>query len=536
MIKIGILIDGFEVRAWQFELLEFIQSHPSLAIEAIIIKNNRPEFNNKNSSLYRISQAIDRKIFKTKEQLFEVKDISFFKNKYDCYYINGEEKRFSYRFLESDLNRIRELELDLLIRFGFGILRGGILNAAKNGVWSLHHGDNRINRGGPPAFWEVVNQEPVTGITLQRLSENLDGGTVIKRSFIKTNITSFHRNKTEAFRAGIELFEIALEELIEDKVQPFKQNSGLDFYSHPLYKDPSNLTSIKIIFNFWLRRLKEFLNEKRNSPQWFLLYKFHRQKNIEKSVFRYKKLYPPDGYDWADPFIINENDSFYLFFEELKVDTGKGHISYLHFNSAGNLLTNKGIKVLEESWHLSYPYTFKHDSSFFMLPESANSGDLWLYECIKFPDKWEKKIRFFKNKNIYDASIFFHNGYWYLFGTETLTSKGSRDQYLHIYYSKELFSEAWIPHKGNPVTMDVRGARPAGKIFEKNGRLYRPSQIGAPKYGYAIQINEILSLTPTEFKEKKVDEILPKWGKNLYATHTFNHSSGFSVIDAQGNF
>ncbi len=532
MIRIGVLIDGLQIKVWQREILEFIQTHPSMEISALIIKNNSPNLKSKGAFLYRVSQAVDRKLFKTKENIFSVVDISPWKDNYECFYINGIEKKFSYRFSDEEVNKITNLNLDLLIRFGFGILRGDILKAAKNGVWSLHHGDNRINRGGPPAFWEVVNRESVTGITLQKLSEDLDGGKVIKRSFIKTNITSFNRNKTEAFRAGIELFQMALQELSENNLELLNEKIGLNLYSYPLYKDPGNTRSAIILFNFWVRRLKELYNEQL-TPQWYLLYKFDRENLIEKSVFRYKKLIPPKGYDWADPFIIKQQDSYFLFFEELEIKSGKGHISFLQFDNTGNLVSDTAIKILEEPYHLSYPFIVEHNSNYYMLPESANADELWLYKCISFPDKWQKEIRIFDNKKIYDASLYFHEGNWYLFGTEALTAGGSRDQYLHIYYSKDLISDTWAPHPANPVTMDVRGSRPAGNIFKYKDKILRPAQIGAPKYGYGIQFREIIQLSPTEFSEINFDEITPKWESNLLATHTFNNSKGFTVLDAQ---
>ena len=95
-------------------------------------------------------------------------------------------------------------------------------------------------------------------------------------------------------------------------------------------------------------------------------------------------------------------------------------------------------------------------------------------------------------------------------------------------------AKIWTPHPLNPLSLDVRGARPAGKIFKKNGKLLRPTQIGAPKYGYGIQINEIENLSTTEFSEKKVGDIFPKWDNGLLASHTLNFVDGFTVIDAQG--
>jgi hypothetical protein len=55
---------------------------------------------------------------------------------------------FVYRFGPMDVRRVRDLDLDPLVRCGSGVLRGDILRASKLGIISLHHADNRINRGG----------------------------------------------------------------------------------------------------------------------------------------------------------------------------------------------------------------------------------------------------------------------------------------------------------------------------------------------------------------------------------------------------
>src|SRR5206468_4045008 len=53
---------------------------------------------------------------------------------------------------DADVERILAHDLDVAIRLGFRILRGRFLEIARHGVWSYHHGDNRVNRGGPPGF------------------------------------------------------------------------------------------------------------------------------------------------------------------------------------------------------------------------------------------------------------------------------------------------------------------------------------------------------------------------------------------------
>ena len=89
-------------------------------------------------------------------------------------------------FSEANCKEIKNLKLDVLLRHEFRIIKGKILNIPKYGIWSFHHGDNDINRGGPPGFWEIMFNQSVTGVTLQILNDKLDGGNVIEKGFYPT--------------------------------------------------------------------------------------------------------------------------------------------------------------------------------------------------------------------------------------------------------------------------------------------------------------------------------------------------------------
>jgi len=89
--------------------------------------------------------------------------------------------KFSEYFSEEDIAAIRSYELDFILRSGFNIIRGEILSVPRYGVWSFHHDDIEKYRGGPPAFWEIFYGDSKTGVTLQRLTDRLDGGVVLKR-------------------------------------------------------------------------------------------------------------------------------------------------------------------------------------------------------------------------------------------------------------------------------------------------------------------------------------------------------------------
>ena len=90
---------------------------------------------------------------------------------------------------------------------------------------------------------------------------------------------------------------------------------------------------------------------------------------------------------FADPFISKYNNRNIIFFEDYSFKKNKAAISAIEINS------DKSYKqlgtVLEESFHLSYPYIFEHNENLYMCPESNNNKDIRLYKCKEYPMKWE---------------------------------------------------------------------------------------------------------------------------------------------------
>ncbi len=110
--------------------------------------------------------------------------------------------RFSRYFSEDAVRTIRNHDLDFIMLFARGIFRGDILNAARFGVWSYHHDDEERYRGGPPCFWEIYHDDPRTGAILQRLTDRLDGGIVLKKDFVPTVNSSYAENIDAAYFAS----------------------------------------------------------------------------------------------------------------------------------------------------------------------------------------------------------------------------------------------------------------------------------------------------------------------------------------------
>jgi hypothetical protein len=113
--------------------------------------------------------------------------------------------RWSEHFDEAVLDQIRAWEPDLLLRFGFGIIRGEILEAAPLGVWSFHHDDELVYRGGPPCFWEVARGDPLAAVTLQRLTDRLDGGIVLAKAWFATVGGSYVATRDRVYLGSVDL-------------------------------------------------------------------------------------------------------------------------------------------------------------------------------------------------------------------------------------------------------------------------------------------------------------------------------------------
>jgi hypothetical protein len=99
-----------------------------------------------------------------------------------------------------------ERETDVVVRFGFGILQGGVLDAPRHGVLSFHHGDIRAYRGRPAGFWEFLQEECVAGVTLQRLTPELDGGAIVAFDTVDiTDAPTWQTVRERLFVASLDL-------------------------------------------------------------------------------------------------------------------------------------------------------------------------------------------------------------------------------------------------------------------------------------------------------------------------------------------
>jgi hypothetical protein len=241
----------------------------------------------------------------------------------------------------------------------------------------------------------------------------------------------------------------------------------------------------------------------------------------------WKAISSPATRFYADPFPATRQGRTFVFFEDLDHRIGKGTISAVEFGDAGP--TGPAIPVLEEPWHLSYPFLIEHDGELWMIPESTGNRDVALYKCIDFPNRWERHATLLSGLELADATIVRHAGIYYLFGV-TRDGAGGYSDTLSVFYAQQFFGP-WIAFESNPVMVDRATARPAGNFVTMNGRLWRPVQDCTDGYGCALGLAEVTELSPTSFRQV-VRHVLrpgPLWpGRKL---HTLNRCGRLELID-----
>jgi hypothetical protein len=540
-LRIGILTDGDAIPDWLARVIAEVRASGIGEIAMVVTRATPPGapprprapirwWKNRNNALLTLWQWLDRRAAPRPAAAGSLRSLAP-----DAEWIAAvpETGRFTDRIVGADLERIRAARLDVLVRSGFRILQGGILEAAAHGVWSFHHADNRVNRGGPPAVWEVLEQSDVTGVTLQRLTAELDGGIVLARSVGATRPASFARNANGMYPRSARMMLRSLARLHAglDPVQATGDDGSWMAYHAPLFRAPTNAQLVPRAWRLARRAVGRRLTRPFRTLTWSLAWHHaagHTDDVPATVLYRYREVRPPQDRFWADPFVVTHQGRWWVFLEEVIFAKPVGRILVWEFGPKGPI--GQPVTALERPYHLSYPFVFRHGETWYMLPETSASGRLELYRATTFPAEWTFDRALIEPFDGVDATLHQHDdGRWYLFAGLSDVGIGHSEE-LHLFVADSPLGP-FTPHPCNPVVADVRRARMAGRLFRHGGRLYRPAQNCTPQYGSSLVIHEVTALTPGAYREVPVQEIHPDWDRRYVGIHTINAAAGLSLID-----
>jgi len=209
-----------------------------------------------------------------------------------------------------------------------------------------------------------------------------------------------------------------------------------------------------------------------------------------------------DVYFVADPFLLIEDGTWHMFLEVRKGPDSGDYAVISHATSSDGVTWNYDQVVLDTGSQLSYPYVFKANGEYYMVPESSSDGSVKLFKADTFPTDWSLTNELVQIDPA-DQNVFQYNDKWWLF----LLTGGSRD--LEIYYSDTLESDGWSGHANNPIRDTANAKRPGGRIiyWDDDGteRLFIPFQQTDPNYGDDINYYEITELTTSTYSDTEVD-------------------------------
>lgn len=220
---------------------------------------------------------------------------------------------------------------------------------------------------------------------------------------------------------------------------------------------------------------------------------FDPLKNRRNPILRAEDVTDASAKFIADPFLVYEESTWYLFFEVYNNETQQGDLA---------VATSKNARrweyqqiVLDEPFHLSYPYVFKWHNDYYMIPESFEAGSIRLYRADNFPTQWSF-VGTLLDSGFVDPSIVFFNDKWWLFATH------NSNDVLRLFFSDDL-QGIWHEHPKSPIVEgDNHKARSSGRILKFNDRLYRFTMDVAPGYGtHQVWAYEITELSSEEFSE-----------------------------------
>jgi hypothetical protein len=424
--------------------------------------------------------------------------------------------------------RIAESELDVLIWLEsrpFSLECDGL---ARLGVWYFICGEPDEPRSDPPYWTEASTGRDVSTLALE---QNMGRGNVRRPSVCHLATQQGWRMTANAVQplalAGAVLLR-GLLDVLDDVLDPeaSPQSSPVKPASRRMLPPPGNFKTASWIIRQALRAAAIRWAARGRTAEWFVAVR----NNLE--LFRtcqsqfvphtFRDVPSPRRAQFADPLVVDDNGRHWLFVEEIPAGASKGRLTVMELDRDG---AKEPVTILERPYHLSYPFVFRDGRDYFMIPETSANNTIELYRATRFPFEWNLEKILYSNVRAVDTTPLFLDGIWYFF-----TTSARLGYETFLFWSDRLDGE-WHYHPRNPICSDVRRARGAGPLFRSNGELIRPAQDCSVRYGYAIALNRVLHISPSDYAEELIEVIFPKWRKDLLGTHTLSSSNAFEAID-----
>ena len=398
--------------------------------------------------------------------------------------------------------------------------------------WWLLAGNWQMGATWPIGHDEVESRAPVTELLLCR--RNLHGHTEILARGVYNTRPSASLNETLLLGK----VPLLIRQAMKRRGQPLRDRAEAPLPAdRPLPERALRRYGVGLAKDQWRIRRSNLLRRLGRRPGMWSLF-FGRGDVLSASLETLSEARPAANEYWADPFLWRHGDRLFVFYEAYDYPSAVGRVAVGEWRDGG---FHPLGDVLAPPYHLSYPFLLEHEGALLMIPESSAANRVEIWRCTDIPLRFERIATAFEGQRVADLTLFCRNGQWWAFCAMDHDGLGDMNSELYAFAVDGPLMREVVPHRQNPIVSDSRYARPAGRIFERGGRWFRPSQNNSHGiYGYGLNLMEIKELSLDVYREAPARQILPGFRPGLIATHHLDISGDVFVIDGcyeiGGNF
>jgi hypothetical protein len=397
-------------------------------------------------------------------------------------------------------------------------------SCAKQGLLELVHGSSQSSGDGSSGFWEVLNQNDKTAFAIRHV---LPCGLQVKtlmHGYLPTQ-TSFLMNQATLV---VQLHETLRRLLGRLAAGGDVRQMSLETVVEPVRRDKPSATQL-ISYGATVARRAITLRMRSLvglQERWQVHYK--QQDWTRLNLADANAIPNPPGGYFADPFLHAAAEGVFCFVEEFRESSQRGVISVLRLDANGPVYLGR---VLDEAFHLSFPYIFEYAGELYMCPETHEARQIRLYKCKSFPLQWEMHSVAIPDLAAVDSMIFPAHGKWWMLAGVLPQGDVRRFPEMHLFSAPDPVSGQWQAHPQNPLKIDPEFARNGG-LLRKGEKTYRVSQaLAFSAYGASANISEIHTLTDSSYNELLIARVNAGIKPGVTGLHHIDSIDGLTVWD-----
>ena len=512
-LRVGVFLDGITIPRWIRHILEHIAGSPHSELALIVQNSEMFEAGAPGKFAFLRFWRLLRKRPKLGQRTGKSTAISF----------SATDNCKSNR---DTIEQIKAADLDVIVYSGFRAPSTQLVGCAKHGIWSFALEGGETGFLHPFLRWKYSRQ-CTSEIILREL--NVDSERVLYRGRFLNESSWPPRNRRSDQGRRLRILMRMLSELYAGKLRTHYalDSENNELASNAVAARSSAISKAGVLVASCLDYIRKLVFEMCWREQWVVAYSKVESVAARNRTKQVTILEPPSEYNYADPFLFEQNHRHYMFFEVWHAKS-KGEIWCSELDEMGK--AGEPRVVLRRPYHLSFPFVFEWKGEIYLLPETRQHKTIEVYRAIEFPYRWDAGRVLMNDVSAVDTIIAEYAGKLWLF-TAGIGGPEFRLNELSLFFADTLFG-TWKPHPKNPIVCDLRKGRLAGALFFRGSDLMRPAQDCSKAYGQAVTLNRITVLSESDYKEEIVSTIVPDWMPNIHRVHTFNQTGRFEVLDA----